>query len=99
MAIHELVDALLLGARNTLNDEWRPAEAGPPKVVTLAAQDADACLKVIEAAWDALRTGRVVGEACDRLDEAFKSLALAAVGSDAADLPEPAPRPPLEVVR
>lgn len=100
MAIHDVIEALLVGARDALNDDLRPSDSGPVKVVTLATQDADVLLRIIEAAWDALRAGHVVGASCDQLDRAFQDLAAAAAGpvtqcaQDALLTP-----PPLAVVR
>ncbi|MCC6618747.1 MAG: hypothetical protein IT341_06875 [Chloroflexi bacterium] len=80
MAIHDVIEALLVGARDALDDDLRPTEPGPVKVVTLAPQDADVLLRIIEATWEALCAGHVTGASCDQLDRAFEDLAAAASG-------------------
>lgn len=100
MAIHDVIEALLVGARDALNDDLRPAEPGPVKVVTLAPQDADVLLRIIEATWEALRAGHVTSASCDQLDRAFEDLAAAASGPVKECEQDARPtKPPMAVVR
>lgn len=97
MGTHETVDALLAGARDALSIDL--AAPGPTRVVSLAAQDADVLLSIIERAWEAVAAGHVTGASCDRLDEAFRALALAAAGETPMCAPAAPPRPNLAVAR
>lgn len=105
MGTHDVVDALLFGARDALNDDL--ATPGATRVVSLSAHDADLMLTIIERCWEALASGHITGRSCDALDAAFRALALAATGpgvqldaqADAQARQSMAPRPPLAVIR